>query len=58
MRDTADHIGRVSPGQQTRPNIRPPQPIEELDDEPVGRLDEVTRAALDRALRFALYIVY
>jgi mRNA interferase MazF len=33
-------------------------PIEDLDDEPVGRLDEVTRAALDMALRFALDIVY
>ena len=33
-------------------------PIEDLDDEPVGRLDEVARAALDIALRFALDIVY
>jgi mRNA interferase MazF len=33
-------------------------PIEDLDDEPVGRLDEPTRAALDIALRFALDIVY
>ncbi len=33
-------------------------PIEDLDDEPVGRLDEVTRAALDIALRFALDVVY
>ena len=33
-------------------------PIEDLDDEPVGRLDEVTLAALDLALRFALDIVY
>jgi mRNA interferase MazF len=33
-------------------------PIEDLADEPVGRLDEVTRAALDIALRFALDIVY
>ena len=33
-------------------------PIEDLDDEPVGRLDEVTRAGLDIALRFALDIVY
>ena len=32
--------------------------IEDLDDEPVGRLDEVRRAALDIALRFALEIVY
>ena len=32
--------------------------IEDLDDEPVGRLDEVRRAALDIALRFALDIVY
>ena len=33
-------------------------PIEDLDDEPVGHLDEVTRAPLDMALRFALDIVY
>ncbi len=30
----------------------------DLDPDPVGRLDEVTRAALDRAMRFALDIVY
>jgi mRNA interferase MazF len=29
-----------------------------LDERPVGSLDEVTRAQLDRALRFALDIVY
>lgn len=29
-----------------------------LDQRPVGRLDEVTRAHLDRALRFALDIIY
>jgi mRNA interferase MazF len=33
-------------------------PIEDLDTEPVGHLNEVTRAALDIALRFALDIVY
>jgi hypothetical protein len=33
-------------------------PIEDLDTEPVGHLDEVRRAALDIALRFALDIVY
>ncbi len=33
-------------------------PIADLDDEPVGRLDEVKRAQLDRALRYALDIVY
>jgi mRNA interferase MazF len=33
-------------------------PIDDLDHEPVGRLDEVTRADLDRALRYALDIVY
>jgi mRNA interferase MazF len=33
-------------------------PLDVLDDEPVGHLDEVTRAALDRALRYALDIVY
>jgi mRNA interferase MazF len=33
-------------------------PIEDLDDEPVGHLDEIKRAALDTALRFALDIVY
>jgi mRNA interferase MazF len=29
-----------------------------LDDSPVGKLDSVTRAKLDRALRYALDIVY
>ena len=29
-----------------------------LDDQPVGRLDEVKRAELDRALRYALDIRY
>lgn len=33
-------------------------PIGALDDAPVGRLGEVSRAALDRALRFSLDIVY
>lgn len=33
-------------------------PKADLDPEPVGRLDEVTLAALDRALRFALDIAY
>jgi mRNA interferase MazF len=33
-------------------------PKVDLDPEPVGRLDEVTRAALDRAMRFALDIGY
>ena len=33
-------------------------PVDALDDEPVGRLDEITRALLDRALRFALDIAY
>ena len=33
-------------------------PIGALDAEPVGHLDEITRAELDRALRFALDIVY
>lgn len=33
-------------------------PLDALDDEPVGHLDEITRAALDRALRYALDIVY
>jgi mRNA interferase MazF len=33
-------------------------PIADLDPEPVGRLDELTRAGLDRALRYALDIVY
>lgn len=33
-------------------------PIEDLDPEPVGRLDEIKRAELDRALRYALDIVY
>jgi mRNA interferase MazF len=33
-------------------------PKVDLDPDPVGQLDEVTRAALDRAVRFALDIVY
>jgi len=33
-------------------------PKGDLDPDPVGQLGEVTRAALDRALRFALDIVY
>lgn len=33
-------------------------PIDDLDREPVGRLDEVKRAELDRALRYALDIIY
>lgn len=33
-------------------------PIDVLDDERVGYLDETARAALDRALRYALDIVY
>lgn len=33
-------------------------PIDDLDPEPVGRLDELKRVQLDRALRFALDIVY
>jgi mRNA interferase MazF len=33
-------------------------PIDTLDAEPVGHLDEVARAALDGALRYALDIVY
>lgn len=33
-------------------------PVTELDPEPVGRLDEVKRAALDRAIRYALDVVY
>jgi len=33
-------------------------PFVVLDVEPVGHLDEVTRAELDRALRYALDVVY
>ena len=33
-------------------------PVNDLDHEPVGRLDEIKRAELDRALRYALDIVY
>ncbi len=33
-------------------------PIGAFDDEPVGHLDEITRAGLDQALRYALDIVY
>ena len=33
-------------------------PIIDLDDQPVGHLDEITRARLDEALRYSLDIVY
>ena len=33
-------------------------PIENLEPVPVGQLDETTRAQVDRALRFALDIIY
>ena len=33
-------------------------PIADLDSEPVGRIDEVTRAHLDGAMRYALDIIY
>ena len=33
-------------------------PKVDLDSDPVGRVEDVTRAALDRALRFALDIAY
>ena len=33
-------------------------PIDAFDDEPVVNLDEITRARLDQALRYALDIVY
>jgi mRNA interferase MazF len=33
-------------------------PVAALDDEPIGHLDEVSRARLDRALRYSLDIVY
>ena len=33
-------------------------PLDDLDDEPVGHLDEVTRARLDQSLRYSLDIVY
>ncbi|MAT04672.1 MAG: hypothetical protein CL424_06485 [Acidimicrobiaceae bacterium] len=33
-------------------------PLVNLDEEPVGQLDEITRARLDQALRYALDIVY
>jgi mRNA interferase MazF len=33
-------------------------PLDDLDGEPVGHLDEITRAQLDQALRYALDIVY
>jgi hypothetical protein len=32
--------------------------LEDLDELPVGSLDEIKRAQLDRALRYALDIVY
>jgi mRNA interferase MazF len=33
-------------------------PLEDLDDDPVGHLDDVTRARLDTALRYSLDIIY
>jgi hypothetical protein len=33
-------------------------PLGDLDDEPVGHLDEIIRARLVQALRYALDIVY
>jgi mRNA interferase MazF len=33
-------------------------PVDALDRDPVGRLDEVKRSELDRALRYALDILY
>jgi mRNA interferase MazF len=33
-------------------------PLGDLDADPVGHLDEVARAELDRALRYALDIIY
>ena len=33
-------------------------PLEDLDERPVGHLDEITRARLDEALRYSLDIVY
>jgi mRNA interferase MazF len=33
-------------------------PVDAFDDEPVGHLDELARARLDQALRYALDIVY
>jgi mRNA interferase MazF len=33
-------------------------PIDALDDQRVGQLDEIARAALDEAVRYALDIIY
>jgi mRNA interferase MazF len=33
-------------------------PVAELDPEPVGRLDDVKRVALDRGIRYALDVIY
>ena len=33
-------------------------PLGDLDTEPVGHLDEIARVQLDRALRYALDIIY
>jgi mRNA interferase MazF len=33
-------------------------PLHDLDDKPVGHLDEMTRARLDQALRYSLDILY
>ena len=33
-------------------------PLEDLDDDPVGHLDMITRSQLDAALRYSLDIIY
>ena len=33
-------------------------PLDDLDDESVGHLDEITRARLDQAPRYSLHVVY
>ena len=48
--DSRHEVGR---GDRTEP-----VPLNDLDDRPVGRLDEIKRSEFDRALRFALDIVY
>ncbi len=71
---TCAPITRTIRGIRTEVEVGPPQglpepyviscdnlitiPIGDLDPEPVGSLDELKRVELDRALRYALDIVY
>lgn len=58
-RDLWLRLGRGLPTQAVinRDNLNT-IPMAILDPEPVGRLDAASRASLDRALRYALDIIY